>query len=80
MGANDAQRYIVKMEVFAAAGPLDLNEMKSNGTEVELADVLQALREADPDEIEDQTYRAFRFDVCDSCRRELIVKPLPSPG
>lgn len=77
MVANDAQRYIVKMEVFAAAGPVDLDTLKSGDPEAQLADVLETLRQADPDEVENQTYRAFRFDVCNACRRKLIDQPLP---
>ena len=29
---------------------------------------MEALAEADPDDMEDQTYRCFRFDLCDDCR------------
>jgi len=74
LGANDAGRYIVKMEVYAAAEHLDISEQDLAGTTLD--DVLQQLRDADPDEVEDQTYRSFRFDVCDACRRRLLQRPL----
>lgn len=74
--ANDAQRYIVKMEIFAAAGHVDLDTESSNNTESQLQDVLDQLASADPDEVEDQTYRCFRFDLCNSCRKKVIKAPL----
>lgn len=73
---NDAQRFIVKMEIYAAAGPIDLDLDPLADTERELKAVLEELQNADPNEVEDQTYRSFRFDVCDTCRRILLEKPL----
>jgi hypothetical protein len=76
MGANDARRFIVKIEVYAAAGHVDLSRDLEKDTEAQLAQVLDELSVADPDDIEDQTYRAFRFDVCDRCRKSLLAQPL----
>lgn len=78
--ANDPSRYIVKIEVFAAAGPVDLGSETGADTRSQIDAVLERLRQADPDEIEDQTYRAFKFDLCDACRKLLIAQPLgPKP-
>jgi len=77
MGVNDANRFIVKLEVFAAAGHLDLTLDDSEDASGQLHDVIERLRSADPDEIEDKTYRSFRFDVCDNCRKDIIAYPLP---
>ena len=76
LGANDPHRFIVKIELYAAAGPIELNGEAGTDSKSELSEVLEALATADPDEIENQTYRAFRFDVCDACRRLLIDRPL----
>lgn len=76
MGANDSQRFIVKIEVYAAAGHVDVTASDDEQHESQLQRVMQELADADPDEIEDQTYRSFRFDVCDVCRRGLLAKPL----
>lgn len=73
--ANDQGRYIVKMEVYAAATHIELDP-DIDDRHANLDDVLERLKAADPDEVEDQTYRAFRFDVCDACRKVLIAKPL----
>ena len=76
MSANDENRYIVKLEVFAAASPLDLTHDDTENASGKLQEVLEQLRNTDPDEIEDKTYRNFRFDVCDNCRKHLIANPL----
>ena len=74
--ANDLKRFIVKMEIYAAAGPIELDPEALTDTETELNTILHELEKADPDEVEDQTYRSFRFDICDACRRKLLGKPL----
>ena len=74
LSANAPDRFIVKMEIYAAAGPVDLDAEAD--TQTGLNAVLEQLRRADPGEMEDRTYRSFRFDVCDACRRTLIAKPL----
>jgi len=76
LGANDARRFIVRLEVYAAAGHVDLDAASSEDPSGDLSDVLEQLASADPDEIEDQTYRLLRFDLCDACRRTLLLKPL----
>jgi hypothetical protein len=76
MGANDSRRYIVKLEVYAAAGHIDLEKQGDTEVALELDQVLRDLADADPDEIEDQTYRSFRFDLCDGCRKIILQRPL----
>ena len=76
MAPNDAQRYIVKMEIFAAAEHVDLDLDAAEPDRSALAEVIESLKKSNPDEIEDRTYRAFRFDVCDTCRRILLNRPL----
>ena len=76
MRANDAQRYIVKIEVYAAAVHMDLSRDLAKDGPSELESVMKELAAANPDDIEDQTYRSFRFDVCDRCRKDLLVQHL----
>lgn len=71
--ANAPHRYIVKLEVYAAAGHIDLS---AQNEKTDLGQLIADLAAADPDEIEDQTYRCLRFDVCEACRRALLKKPL----
>ncbi len=74
--ANDPRRFIVKFEIYAAAGHVDLTTDAKADSDKELSKLLKDLAAADPNEVEDQTYRSFRFDVCDSCRRDLLAQPL----
>jgi len=76
MTANDPRRFIVKMEVYAAAGHVDLAADAEDDVPGALTEVIHALATADPDEVEDQTYRSFRFDVCDACRKHILSCPL----
>lgn len=76
MDPDDQQRFIVKLEVYAAAGHIGLELDTGADSARELENVLNDLARADPDEVEDQTYRAFRFDLCNACRRKLLQHPL----
>lgn len=76
LGANDPRRFIVKLEVYAAAGHVDLTPDPHADPQREMDEIIKSLSAADPDEIEDQTYRCLRFDVCDTCRRSLLANPL----
>jgi hypothetical protein len=76
MHANDPQRFIVRMEIYAAAGVVDLDKEGARNPSADLQSVLSQLAKADPDEVEDQTYRQLRFDLCDACRRVLMSSPL----
>ena len=76
MGANDPRRFIVKLEVYAAAGHVDLTPDLHADPQREMDEIIKSLSVADPDEVEDQTYRCLRFDVCDACRRRLLANPL----
>jgi hypothetical protein len=77
LAANDPARFIVKIEVYAAAehiefGPADLQRDHLK----EIQSLVEQLKTADPDEIEDQTYRRLRFDLCRDCQRWLLQNPL----
>ncbi|UCG33732.1 MAG: hypothetical protein JSU68_03675 [Phycisphaerales bacterium] len=74
--ANDPQRYIVKIEIYAAAGPAEISDDDLRGNAGSVEELVTELARADPDEIEDQVYRCFRLDLCDQCRKALIAKPL----
>lgn len=76
MQANDPKRFIVRLEIYAAAGHVDLDEEATAAPREGLREIVRELAEADPDEVEDQTYRLLRFDVCDACRRELLERPI----
>lgn len=72
--ADDGGRFILKMEVFAAAGRLDLAEESEATTTLD--EVIEEIKGADPDDVEDKTYRCLRFDLCNECRAKVLKKPL----
>ena len=75
--ANDPRRYVLKMEIYAAAAPLEITpaDLARDHTP-EIRRLVEQLAQADPDEIENRTYRVLRFDLCDACRREWLKHPL----
>ncbi|MFH0981156.1 MAG: hypothetical protein V2A79_06435 [Planctomycetota bacterium] len=77
MTANDPRRFILKMEIYAAAAPIEFNrnDLVQDHTE-EIDRLVEQLSGADPDEIENQTYRSLRFDLCRECQREFLKRPL----
>ena len=73
---NDPRRYIVRMEIYAAVGNIEIDTESAGEGGDRVSDLLAQLSQANPDEIEDQTYRRFRFDVCDACRKVVLKRPL----
>ena len=77
MPTGDDSRYVVKMEVFAAYDPMEItqNDLDDDSME-ELDGLLHQMDDMDVNEIEDDVYKSFRFDVCPTCRRKLVRNPL----
>ncbi len=80
LGSDDPRRFIVKLEVYAAAGHLDLTPDPHADPLREMEAIMESLSEADPDEVEDQVYRCLRFDLCDACRQVLLANPFSMAG
>ena len=78
MTADDPGRYIIKVEAFAAAGPLEISEedLAKDHTQ-QIKDLIESLRAQDADSIEDSVYRAFRYDLCAQCHRKFLQQPKP---
>ncbi|MEE9296458.1 MAG: hypothetical protein V3W34_16060 [Phycisphaerae bacterium] len=77
LAPNDAQRFIVRIEAFAAAGSIELAQDDADRDRSEqITRLIESLNNADPDQIEDQTYRSMRFDLCATCHRAYLASPL----
>lgn len=77
MSANDAERFIVRIEAYAGAGPVELaDEDLERDASDQIRRIIDDLNHADPDRIEDQTYRSLRFDLCAACHRSYLANPL----
>lgn len=75
---NAEQRYVVKIEVYAAAddqlapcAPGELDDMDDS-----LEQLTESLSHAPSDELDEANYRGFRFDLCPRCQRRYLTDPL----
>ena len=74
---DGSNHFIVKIEAFAAAGSLEFTEedlKRDHAADMEM--IIRDLACTPPDEIEDQVYRSFRFDLCPQCRRAFLRNPM----
>ena len=70
-------RYIVNIEVFAAADPMELtaDDLKKDFRK-EYRELIQRLRKMDPEKVQDTVYRHFRFELCPACQKNYLKDPL----
>lgn len=72
-------RYEVKIEVRAAYDPLEITRADlEKDLRAEIRKTLEECRRRSPEELENEVYRSFRFDLCPDCRRRYLKNPLPS--
>lgn len=69
-------RYVVKIEVYAAVDPLDLNDQDDRDNLENLQDMLEGVDEARANELDDAMYLQQRFDLCPECRKRFLKNPL----
>jgi hypothetical protein len=75
---GDDQRYVLKMEVFAAHDPAEICDADLDEDHIEA--VSQLLRDmednlADPEEAA-PAYKKFRYDLCPECHKKFVRDPL----
>ena len=81
LARDGSNHYIVRIEAFAAAGKLEFTEQDAQRDhQAEIRRVLAQLASRPPDEIEDQVYRALRYDLCPACHRRFLENPLAGFG
>jgi hypothetical protein len=86
LARDGSNHYIVRIEAFAAAGKLEFTEEEAQRDhQAEIQGLLKQLADRSPDEIEDQVYRSLRYDLCPTCHRRYLERPLaglahPSTG
>jgi len=74
---DEDTRYIVRIEVFAAYDTMELTtDQLGRDPSEEMARLLDLMERMDPQELEDQVYKAFRFDLCPACQRKYLKAPL----
>lgn len=68
-------RYVVKMEIYAAFDPMQLDEDDRDHLQ-EIQDVLERSEDLQSDQIGDDVYQQLRFDLCPDCRKKFLQNPL----
>jgi len=70
-------RYIVNVEVLAAYDPLELTQEDLNKDfRKELRELVERMKDMDPEKAQDSVYRKLRFDLCPTCQKEYLKDPL----
>lgn len=73
----DAQRYVLKIEVYAAYDPLEITEEDLDRDHMEeISKLLREIEDIDTAELEDGVYKSFRFDLCSECHKKFLKDPL----
>jgi hypothetical protein len=72
--------YELNIEVHAIYQPLqvDLVDLLKDHTD-EIRRLIEELKDKDPQELQDQIYKTFKFHLCPSCQQRYIKNPMPSP-
>ncbi len=74
---GDDQRYVVKMEVFAASDPAKLTEADLDDDHMEaVSQLLRETEDGDAADLVEPAARHFRFDLCPQCQKKFVRDPL----
>jgi hypothetical protein len=74
--------YELNIQVHAIYQPLqiDLVDMLQDHTD-EIRRLMEELKDKDPQELQDQIYKTFKFHLCPACQQKYIKNPFaPSNG
>lgn len=75
--AGEDLRYVVKMEVYAAYDPLEITEEDLDQDHMEeISKLLDQMENMDAQDLEDDVFKSFRFDLCPDCRAKFVKDPL----
>ena len=74
--ADEDTRYVVKIEVYAACDPMDIGPDGLQDHSGEIEELLDEMADLDAEELEDQVYKTYRFDLCAACHAAYLKDPL----
>lgn len=70
-------RYEVTIEVKSAYDPMELSPSDlMRDYRKEISELLERMKERDPQEMEDEVYKVFKFDLCLQCQKKFLKNPL----
>lgn len=75
---EEDDRYVVKIEIYAACDSMDVDDDEEliNDLEEEDDEDDDELDSLDPDEINSIEYKTFRYDLCSKCHSMYLQDPL----
>ena len=74
---QEDQRYVVKIEVYAAHDPFEITEEDLDEDHMEaVSELIQDDEEALLDAAEEPARQARRYDLCPACRKKFLKDPL----
>ena len=74
---EDDLRYVVKLEVYAAFDPLEMDDSDADRDNLqELHEIMEQMDDAANEDIGDDVYQNLRFDLCPECRKKFLSNPL----
>lgn len=72
---NAGARYTFKAELYAAKTPVVFTEEdRHRNFRQEIEDLIQQMESMNPDELNDDVYVNYQFDLCKSCRDTIYQK------
>ncbi|MEO6809366.1 MAG: hypothetical protein ABI353_09680 [Isosphaeraceae bacterium] len=77
LSASGGPRYVVKIAAYAGFDPTELTEDDLDDDHMEaVAQLLQREESINTEELDEQAYKGFRYDLCPSCHSRFIKDPL----
>jgi hypothetical protein len=74
---GDKQRYVVKIEVFAAHDPAEITEDDLDDDHMEaVSEMIREMEENDESEPLPPASKKFRYDLCPDCQKKFLRDPL----
>jgi hypothetical protein len=74
---QDDLRYVVKLEVYAAFDPMEVEDSDTDNDNLQnLSDLLERLDDARSSDVGEDVYQQLRFDLCPECRKRFLKNPL----
>jgi hypothetical protein len=73
--SKDDILYEIKIEIYAKPGPIEISEEDLGRDYIgEIDRLIEEMGEMDTEELSDQVYECYQFDLCASCRQDLHGK------
>src|SRR5262245_32264863 len=77
LSPGEDQRYVVKIEAYAAHDPAELTEADLDEDHMEaVSQMLREVEEGDHPADLVEPYKTFRYDLCPECHKKFVRNPL----